>query len=103
MSNIEITQTILEEIEQLSAVNYSYAQMALYLNLPKALFIQEAKTKDSDIWDAIQRGALQADFTIQEKLLENAKTGNITAAQTYEKNKAKKETENLKARIFYGE
>ena len=74
-----------------------------YLNLPLQLFIQEAKTKDSDIWDAIQRGALQADFEIQEKLLQNAKTGNITAAQVYEKNKAQKETENLKARIFYGE
>ena len=103
MKQIVVTPSLLEEIEQLSAVNYSYSQMALYLNLPKKLFIQEAKKKDSDIWDAIQRGALEADFNIQSKLLENAKSGNITAAQIYEKNKAQKETENLKARIFYGE
>lgn len=100
---IEITDTILQEIEDLAAINYSYSQMAIYLNLPKQLFIQEAKKKDSDIWDAIQRGQLQADADIQIKLLENAKAGNITAAQVYEKAREARETENLKARIFYGE
>ena len=103
MTAIVITPVLLKEIETLSAINYSFKQMALYLNLPLKLFIEEAKTQDSEIWDAIQRGELQADFDIQKKILDNAVSGNITAVQVYEKSKSKKETANLLPRIFYGE
>lgn len=99
----QITDAHLIEIEQLSAVNYSYAEMALYLSMPKKLFVQEAKQKDSAIWEAIQRGYLKTQFDIDNKLAENAAAGNITAVQIYEKRTEAKRVENLKEIIFYGE
>ena len=97
---IQITKPILLEIEKLAAVNYSFEEMAINLSLPKKLFIQEAKTKDSDIWDAIQRGRLQTNFDIDSKLAENAAAGNITAVQIYEKRVKNKDFENLKAMVY---
>jgi len=92
-----------ETIERLSATNYSYAEMAVYLSIEKTEFIQQANTTDSKIWTAIQKGRLESEFEINDKLAQNAKSGNITAAQIFEKNRKAKEVENLKARIFYGE
>lgn len=105
MSNatIHINEVILEEVEKLSACSYTYEEMAIFLNLPKKLFIEEAKLKDSDLWTAIQRGRLKSEFDILSKLQVNAAGGNITAAQQFDKMRKSKEVENLKARIFYGE
>lgn len=97
----QITDAHLIEIEQLAAVNYSYAEMALYLSMPKKLFVQEAKQKDSAIWEAIQRGYLKTQFDIDNKLAENAAAGNITAVQIYEKRTKTKNFQNLKD-IVYG-
>lgn len=99
--NIHIDQGILEQIENLSACSYTYEEMAIYLQLPKKLFIEESKLKDSEIWTAIQRGKLKSEFDILSKLQENAASGNITAAQQFDKMRKSKEVENLKARIFY--
>ena len=99
----QLTDAHLIEIEQLAAVNYSYAEMALYLSMPKKLFVQEAKQKDSAIWEAIQRGYLKTQVDIDNKLAENAAAGNITAVQIYEKRTEAKRVENLKEIIFYGE
>lgn len=90
-------------IEQLSAANYSFKEMALYLNIPVKFFVEEAKSKDSTVWNAIQRGRLKSSFAIMQKLQANAESGNLTAIQQLEKMKDEKETENIKRRIFYGE
>jgi len=100
---IHIDAEMLEQIEQMSACAYTYEEMSIYLQLPKKLFIEEAKLKDSDIWTAIQRGRLASEFNIFSKLQGNAASGNITAAQQFIKMRDDKESENIKARIFYGE
>lgn len=96
----QLTQGILEQIEQLAAVNYSYSEMAIYLSMPKKLFIQEANQKDTSIWTAIQKGRLQTQFDIDNKLAENAAAGNITAVQIYEKRVKTKDFENLKDHVY---
>lgn len=95
--------TFLETIERLAATNYSFKEMAIYVDMDRKEFVKEATTPDSDIWLAINRGKLKTQFEIDDKLAQNAKSGNITAAQVFEKNRKAKEVENLKARIFYGE
>lgn len=102
-TTIHIDEGHLEQIAQLSACSYTYEEMAIYLGLPKQLFIEEAKLKDSDIWTAIQKGRLKSEFEILAKLQANAASGNITAAQQFDKMRKAKDVENLKARIFYGE
>lgn len=101
--NTEITQInagVLTQIEELAAVNYSYAEMAIYLNMPKKLFMQEAKQKDTAVWTAINRGRLKTQFDIDNKLAENATSGNITAVQIYEKRTKTKDFENLKDMVY---
>lgn len=95
--------TLAETVERLSAVNYSFKEMALYLGMKKSAFVKEATTEDSVIWTAIQKGRLKAHFEIDDKLSQNAQSGNITAAQIYKKSAEDKRIENLKAQIFYGE
>lgn len=97
----QLTDAILLQIEQLAAVNYSYAEMALYLSMPKKLFVQEARQRDTSIWTAIQKGRLQTQFDIDNKLADNATSGNITAIQIYENRVKRKDFENLKD-IVYG-
>lgn len=100
---IFISEENLVLIEQLSAANYSFQEMAIYLNIPIKYFIAEAKSKDSTVWLAIQRGRLKSSFKILQKLQQNAEAGNITNIQQLEKMKDDKHSENIKQRIFYGE
>lgn len=95
--------TFIETIERLAAVNYSYKEMAIYIGHNVRSFREEANKEDSEIWLAIQRGRLQAQFDIDDKLAQNARTGNITAAQMYKKSAEEKRVEDLKAQIFYGD
>src|SRR5690606_14811949 len=96
----ELTElTLTETIERLAAVNYSFDQMAIYVGIDKRKFRKEANTEDSAIWLAIQRGRLKTQFEIDDKLAQNAKAGNITAAQIYKKSVEDKNIENLKAAI----
>lgn len=92
-----------ETIERLAAVNYSYDEMAIYVGMKKSSFRKEATTVDSAIWTAIQKGRLMAQFEIDDKLAQNARSGNITAAQMYKKSVEEKRAENLKAQIFYAD
>lgn len=102
-TSIVIDNTILEQIEHMSAGNFSFKEMAIYLQLPVKVFTESAKEKDSEIWTAIQRGRLKTEFEIQDKLRLNAESGNITAAQQFDKMRRAKDVENLKQRIFYGD
>lgn len=95
--------TLTETVERLAAVNYSYDEMAIYVGMKKSAFRKEANKEDSAIWTAIQKGRLESEFEINDKLFQNARSGNITAAQIVQKIKDEKRVENLKSTIFYGE
>jgi len=90
-----------EIIEQLAACNYSPKQIAQYLELDAAAFISKYEDKESDVRHHYDKGRLVAEFEINQKLLENAKSGNITAAQIFEKNRDRVHVENLKQQIFF--
>ena len=103
-NSTELSELTLEQtVERLAAVNYSYDEMAIYVNMKKSAFRVEAQKEDSMIWTAIQRGRLKADFEISDKLSQNAQSGNITAVQQFQKIREQKDVENIKANIFYGE
>ncbi len=100
----DITElSYLETITRLAAVNYSYDEMAIYLDVSRSQFREKATTRDTDEWLAINRGRLQSQFEIDDKLNQNARTGNITAAQTAEKRRKIKEFQNLKSLVYGGD
>lgn len=94
--------TVEETIEKLAGCNYGPRDIAKYLDLPFKEFLAAWKDKESVIRYHYERGRLVADFEVNEKLLDNAKSGNITAAQIYFKSAEEKKVESLKEEIFYG-
>lgn len=99
---MDLSQEDFEIIEDLSATNYGPDQIATYLSLDKLDFRKEWENPESKIRFHYDRGRLTADFEINQKLLENAKSGNITAAQIFEKNMERIAVENLKEQIYFG-
>lgn len=91
-----------ETIEQLAGCNYGPRQIALYLGFNEKQFLNEWNNPDSNIRHHFDKGRLQADFEVNQKLLDNSRSGNITAVQIYEKNRQSVRMEELKHQIFFG-
>lgn len=89
-----------EQIEDLAACNYSPRQIAVYLEVNKTIFKEMCEDPTSEIYRRYQKGILESTAEINLKLLENARNGNITAAQQYEKNRESVLVENLKKKYF---
>ncbi len=92
--------TLTETVERLAAVNYSFDDMAIYVGMKKSAFRLQATTEDSPICLAIHRGRLKTKFEIDDKLAQNAATGNITSAQIYQKNYDEAQFEHYKDLIY---
>ncbi len=89
-------------IEKLAACNYGPSEICMYLELSKKTFIKAFNDPTSAIRHHYEKGKLEADFDISKKLLDNATTGNITAAQTFFKKVEERRVEDIKAKIYYG-
>lgn len=96
-----LSQEDFETIEDLAASNYGPDQVAKYLSLDKTDFREEWANLKSKIRHHYDKGQLTAEFEINQKLLDNARSGNITAAQIFEKNRDRVQTENLKKQIYF--
>lgn len=92
-----------DTIAALSALNYTRAQMALYLEIDLLAFEKAIFAENSKIQHHISRGKLESKFLVNEKLLANAQTGNITAAQEYFKSVNANEVEEVKRKILFYE
>ncbi|MES2487129.1 MAG: hypothetical protein V4581_14425 [Bacteroidota bacterium] len=93
----------LEAVADLAATNYSPEKIALYLQVDKAGFMQQWFDRCSLIREAYDGGQLKAEFEINQKQLELARAGNITAAQIFLKESAAIKIENLKKQCLFGE
>ena len=98
----ETSMTIEDIIEDLAACNYSPEQIADYLEVPRDVFLKKWYDKTSKERFHYDKGQLTADFEINQKQLDNAKSGNITAAQVYFKNADARKVDDLKKQVFYG-
>jgi hypothetical protein len=103
INTLRLSEEELEAIERMSSLNYTKRQMAMYLDKSYKEFLSAVEVLNSEVAYRISKGKLEADFKIQDKLLENAKSGNITAIQMFDKFRFDNEIENIKARILYGE
>lgn len=92
-----------DTIAGLSALNYSYHQMAIYLEIDFVEFEKARKQQHSKVQFYINKGKLSTQFLINEKLKLNAEAGNITATQEYVKAVNRVEVENIKKKILFYE
>ncbi|WP_271407311.1 hypothetical protein [Tenacibaculum soleae] len=97
---LKLSDEEFETIENLAACNYSPKQIALYLDLNFNSFETQYLTKTSKVRHHYNKGILTAAFEKDNKMLENAKSGNITAYQESNKAAEKRAFENHKNRIL---
>ena len=97
---LKLSDEEFETIENLAATNFTPTAIATYLDVDKTLFLSEYHLPNSKVRFHYKKGVLTADFEIDNKLLENAKSGNITAAQESKKATEKRAFENHKHRIL---
>lgn len=103
MAKLIITDDEITIIEQLSGCNYSPEKIALYLDADKREFMKLWQTKDSLVRVAYDRGKLVSSFEVNKKQLENAQSGNITAAQIFLKESKEEEAKNILHNILFGD
>ena len=101
--DVRLSQEEFEQIEDLAACNYSPEQIAKYLDIQKADFMAAWYNHNHPVRIHYDRGQLVAEFQINQKALETAKAGNLTAMQIYQKNRETVKLENLKKQILFGQ
>lgn len=69
------------ELQQLGELRWSTEQIAIFFGWDLAALEAELREPSSPIRNAILKGELQATFTIESKLLSDAKTGNQTSVK----------------------
>jgi hypothetical protein len=92
----------LQDVENLAALNYSPEKIAVYLDVAKVQFMALYYDKLSDVRTSYDRGQLLADFLVNQKQLELAKSGNITAAQIFLKEAESNKVKNILNNVLFG-
>lgn len=80
-------------IEHLAGINYGPREIALYLREETRAFKNKWEEPNSPERQAYDRGLLITQATIDIKLAEQAKGGNMTAAQIYKKSRVERDWE----------
>ena len=92
----------LTSIEDLAASNYSPEKIAVYLDVHKKAFMELWYDKNSIVRYHYDRGQLVSEFEINQKQLELAKAGNITATQIFLKTAEETKINNIRKQILFG-
>jgi len=99
---IKLSQEEYENIEDLAACNYTPTQVAMCLDVDPVEFQRQLNDDTSLIYHHFNRGILLSNFEINQKLLDNAKSGNITAVEIFQKRQESVNLHNIKRRILNG-
>ena len=103
VNDLKLSDEEFETIQKLASLNYTKSQMAMYLDIPLDEFVYAVNLPNSKIQFYITKGKLESDYLVNEKLQQNAESGNITAVQELNKMKTAINIENIKRRLLYGE
>ncbi len=91
-----------EEIEQLSGLNYTINQIAMYLDLSPEDLQAEFENPESDFRYHFDRGRLISQAKIDMQTQKSAEGGSLSAAQTLENIRRSRHFENLRNQMLYG-
>jgi len=96
------TDEQLESIEKLAGLNYSVGQIAMYLDVDHLKMQKQFSDPDSTFRYHFDRGRLINRADIDQKVLDSAKGGNITAIQQVEKIRISRFFEIMRDELIYG-
>lgn len=99
---IKLSQEEYEALEKYAACNYTPEQIAICLDVDVLELKRQLAKPDSLVYHHYHKGLLESNFLISEKLLENAKSGNITAVDTFQKRQESVNLHNLKRKYLNG-
>ena len=89
-----------EKIEQLAPLHYTGEQLSVIFDLDPIEFVRDFHDANSQINYHYKRGILMAKSDMDLKLLEEAKAGNITAYQQFQKEQYFNKLENVKQKTL---
>jgi hypothetical protein len=92
----------IESIEKLAGLNYTFKQIAMYLDVSFKDLLQEYEDKESAFRYHYDRGKLMSQAEVDKGMLDSAKGGNITAIQQFEKVRQSRHFENIRDQLIYG-
>jgi predicted transglutaminase-like protease len=97
---MEFTEEQIKIIEDLAGLNYMIRQVAMYLDLPVEDIYAEYQDPDSRFRYHYDRGQLFNKAVVGQKLLNDAKAGNLTASALFTKAAKQNRINNLKHELF---
>jgi len=92
-----------QAIEKLAGLNYTIKQIAMYLDIPYKDLQLQFEDKESEFRYRYDRGRLIAQADIDQKLLDSAQGGNLTAMQMFAKARALNHFENMRDLMINGD
>ncbi len=101
-SDMKLSTEEYEAIEDYAALNYSPKQMAIMLAVEKKRFLESMANEESKIFYHFTRGKLLTTAAIGQKILEHAKSGNVTSIQTFNSMQETQNFDELKRKILFG-
>lgn len=87
-------------VEELASVGKAAHVISDAVGATKRLFMRDFRTKNTPIFEAYNRGVILNQAQVQKTILENAKKGNLTAAQQMAKIWDEQKLEDMKNEIF---
>lgn len=99
-SKLSLTEDELEQIEKFGALDYPIKKMCLILGIKdKKNFEDDLNNENSEIYQHYWKGHYQAEFIIENSLMDDAKCGKIEAVKIIQKRKENKRIEMLKRKL----
>jgi hypothetical protein len=100
--NMTFTDKQKGDIEALSALSYTLAEIALYLDVPVKTINREYNDQNSEFRYHYERGKLSAKLKIDRANYELAKTGDKFATIRYDRKEKEARAQEARSRIFRG-
>ena len=97
---LDFTEEQYQEVEELSGINYTVKQIAVYFNVKPAMLQREFESHNSSFRFHYDRGRLIANASIETKNMKNATEGNTTSIQIFKKNFKQSRLNQLKEELF---
>lgn len=99
--SVRLSQEELEQIETLAGAGYGPEKIAVYLDVPVKDFMKEWRNAQTLVHFHYKRGVLIVDAEVGMKLAQNAREGNITAAQQLAKVRWEQHLNDSKNQIYF--
>lgn len=97
------TDEQIQSVEKLAGLNYTFKQLAMYLDVSFNDILKEYEDKESKFRYHYDRGSLMSQAEIDKGTLDSAIGGNVTAMQQFERVRQARHFENIRDLLVHGD